>query len=148
MYLSDIPVHDATRDIILLSQQHSAEHKLTKDLEIITDKLQQTSRELEYEQKLADKLLYSILPEPVANDLRAKKPVAAKKYELVTTMFSGIVDFGSLISNSQEPMEIVNLLNQIYTRFDKAIDKNPEVYKVCYSYLIFAPLYAAKSMNM
>ncbi|XP_065059011.1 guanylate cyclase soluble subunit beta-1-like [Rhopilema esculentum] len=130
MYLSDIPIHDATRDLILISQQHSAEHKLKKNLELVTDILQQTSRELEYEKKLADRLLYSILPPPVANDLRAKKPVAAKKYELVTVMMSGIVDFSVFCNNTKEPMEIVELLNQIYVQFDEVSEKNPEVFKV------------------
>ena len=130
MYLSDIPIHDATRDLILISQQHSAEHELKKNLELVTDILQQTSRELEYEKKLADRLLYSILPPPVANDLRAKKPVAAKRYELVTIMMSGIVDFSLFCNNTKEPMEIVELLNQIYTQFDEVSEKNPDVFKV------------------
>ena len=62
MYLSDIPIHDATRDLILLSEQHSAENKLKEKLEELTDQLQKTSKELEYEQRLADRLLYDILP--------------------------------------------------------------------------------------
>eukprot|EP00794_Sanderia_malayensis_P006987 gene6987-7772_t len=130
MYLSDIPIHDATRDLILISQQHSAENELTKKLELVTDILQQTSRELEYEKNLADTLLYSILPPPVANDLRAKKPVAAKKYEHVTLMLSGIVDFANFCNSTKEPMEIVELLNRIYTQFDKVSEKNEFVFKV------------------
>ncbi len=130
MYLSDIPIHDATRDLILISQQHSAENELTKKLEIVTDILQQTSRELEYEKKLADRLLYSILPPKVANDLRAKRPVAAKKYELVTIMLSGIVDFATFCNDTKEPMEIVELLNRIYIKFDEVSEENEEVFKV------------------
>ena len=130
MYLSDIPIHDATRDLILLSEQHSAENELTKKLELITDELQQTSRELVNEQQLADRLLYSILPPSVADDLRAKRSVAAKKYELVTLMFSGIVEFSMLCKNSKDPMEIVEMLNKIYVKFDQVTDKNPEIYKV------------------
>ena len=77
--MSDIPIHDATRDLILISEQHSADNEVKKKLEVITENLQKTSRELEYEQKLADRLLYSILPTSVADDLRLKRPVAAKK---------------------------------------------------------------------
>ncbi|KFM79990.1 Guanylate cyclase soluble subunit beta-1, partial [Stegodyphus mimosarum] len=51
LYLSDIPLHDATRDLVLLSEQFEAEYKLTRNLEILTDKLQQTYRELEDEKK-------------------------------------------------------------------------------------------------
>ncbi|XP_066913119.1 guanylate cyclase soluble subunit beta-1-like isoform X3 [Clytia hemisphaerica] len=130
MYLSDIPIHDATRDLILLSEQHSAENKLKEKLEELTDQLQKTSKELEYEQRLADRLLYDILPPSVADDLRAKKQVAAKKYELVTILFSGIADFGSLCNDSADAMEIVTTLNSIYIHFDKVSDKNTEIYKV------------------
>jgi guanylate cyclase soluble subunit beta len=52
--LSDIPLHDATRDLVLLSEQFEAEYKLTRDLEILTDKLQQTHRELENEKQKTD----------------------------------------------------------------------------------------------
>ena len=55
MYLSDIPLHDATRDLVLLSEQFEAEYKLTRKLEIMTDQLQQTYRELEDEKKKTDR---------------------------------------------------------------------------------------------
>jgi guanylate cyclase soluble subunit beta len=55
LYLSDIPLHDATRDLVLLSEQFEAEYKLTKNLEILTDKLQHTYRELEDEKKKTDR---------------------------------------------------------------------------------------------
>lgn len=55
LFLSDIPLHDSTRDLILLSEQFEAEYKLTKNLEILTDKLQQTYRELEDEKRKTDR---------------------------------------------------------------------------------------------
>lgn len=135
LYLSDIPLHDATRDLVLLSEQFEAEYKLTKNLEILTDKLQQTYRELEDEKKKTDRLLYSILPPSVANELRHHRPVPAKKYEGVTILFSGIVGFSqycSKHSDSKGAMKIVKLLNDIYTTFDVLTDpkNNPNVYKV------------------
>ncbi len=59
LYLSDIPLHDATRDLVLLSEQFEAEYKLTKNLEILTDKLQHTYRELEDEKKKTDRSVHS-----------------------------------------------------------------------------------------
>ena len=56
----------------------------------------------------------------------------AKKYEIVTIMFSGIVDFTNYCNQSSEPMEIVELLNETYIRFDALADKNNEVFKVQY----------------
>lgn len=55
LYLSDIPLHDATRDLVLLSEKFEAEYNLTTNLEILTDKLQQTHRELESERQKTDK---------------------------------------------------------------------------------------------
>jgi len=54
-YLNDIPLHDATRDLVLLSEQFEAEYQLTKNLEILTDKLHQTNRELEQEKMKTDR---------------------------------------------------------------------------------------------
>ena len=67
LYLSDIPIHDSTRDLVLLSEQFRAEYELTQKLEVMNDKLQQTYRELEIEKQLTDKLVYSILPPSVSN---------------------------------------------------------------------------------
>lgn len=54
LYISDIPLHDATRDLVLLSEQFEAEYKLTRNLEILTDKLQSTYRELDGEKQKTD----------------------------------------------------------------------------------------------
>uniref|UniRef100_A0A4W3IQT3 Guanylate cyclase soluble subunit beta-1 n=1 Tax=Callorhinchus milii TaxID=7868 RepID=A0A4W3IQT3_CALMI len=135
LYLSDIPLHDATRDLVLLGEQFREEYKLTQELEILTDRLQHTLRALEDEKKKTDRLLYSVLPHSVANELRHKRPIPAKRYDNVTILFSGIVGFNSFCSkhaSAEGAMKIVNLLNDLYTRFDILTDsrKNPYVYKV------------------
>ncbi|XP_022437910.1 guanylate cyclase soluble subunit beta-1 isoform X3 [Delphinapterus leucas] len=135
LYLSDIPLHDATRDLVLLGEQFREEYKLTQELEILTDRLQLTLRALEDEKKKTDTLLYSVLPPSVANELRHKRPVPAKRYDNVTILFSGIVGFNAFCSkhaSGEGAMKIVNLLNDLYTRFDTLTDsrKNPFVYKV------------------
>ncbi|ELV12728.1 Guanylate cyclase soluble subunit beta-1 [Tupaia chinensis] len=135
LYLSDIPLHDATRDLVLLGEQFREEYKLTQELEILTDRLQLTLRALEDEKKKTDTLLYSVLPPSVANELRHKRPVPAKRYGNVTILFSGIVGFNAFCSkhaSGEGAMKIVSLLNDLYTRFDTLTDsrRNPSVYKV------------------
>lgn len=81
------------------------------------------------------RLLYSVLPISVANELRHSRPVPAKKYDCVTLLFSGIVGFGAYCAahtDSNGAMKIVNMLNELYTAFDVLTDpkKNPNVYKV------------------
>ncbi|GIY36880.1 guanylate cyclase soluble subunit beta-1 [Caerostris extrusa] len=102
LYLSDIPLHDATRDLVLLSEHFVAEYKLTKNLEILTDKLQNTYRELEDEKKKTDNGIV------------------------------GFSQYCARNSDSTGARKIVQLLNNIYKSFDVLTDpkKNPNVYKV------------------
>nr|BAK23251.1 soluble guanylyl cyclase beta-1 subunit [Gryllus bimaculatus] len=135
LFISDIPLHDATRDLVLMSEQFEADYKLTRNLEVLTDRLQQTYRELESEKQKTDRLLYSVLPVSVANELRHRRPVPARRYPCVTLLFSGIVGFGALCAANTDPlgvMKIVCMLNELYTAFDVLTDprKNPNVYKV------------------
>ncbi|XP_019869558.1 guanylate cyclase soluble subunit beta-1 [Aethina tumida] len=134
-YISDIPLHDATRDLVLMSEQFEADYKLTRNLEILTDKLQQTYRELETEKKKTDGLLYSVLPLTVASELRHNRPVPPKKFDFVTLLFSGIVGFSEYCAahtDSNGAMKIVKMLNELYTKFDTLTDYsvNPDIYKV------------------
>ncbi|OWF48957.1 guanylate cyclase soluble subunit beta-1-like [Mizuhopecten yessoensis] len=133
LYISDIPLHDATRDLVLLSEQFAAGYKLTQKLEILNDQLQQTHRELEHEKKETDRLMYSILPESVAHELRHQRPVPAKKFEKVTILFSGIKGFNEFCaqhSDAKGAELIVQLLNIVYMKFDDLLGNNPDVYKV------------------
>lgn len=93
-----------------------------------------------------NRLLYSVLPPSVANELRHKRPVPAKRYDNVTILFSGIVGFNAFCSkhaSGEGAMKIVNLLNDLYTRFDTLTDsrKNPFVYKAS-SDLILTQFYS------
>ncbi|XP_037921995.1 guanylate cyclase soluble subunit beta-1 isoform X2 [Hermetia illucens] len=135
LYVSDVPIHDATRDLVLLSEKFEAEYKLTRNLEMLTDKLQQTFRELDSEKQKTDRLLYSVLPQSVANELRHQRPVAPKRYDCVTLMFSGIVGFGQYCAantDAEGAMKIVKMLNELYTLFDALTDskRNSNIYKV------------------
>ncbi|KAK6023490.1 hypothetical protein OSTOST_10724, partial [Ostertagia ostertagi] len=76
----------------------------------------------------ADKLLSQLLPEYVANELKLGRPVPPKMFHSATVMFSDIVGFTTICSSST-PLEVVNMLNGIYKKFDDVIEKHHS-YKV------------------
>ncbi|VFV25474.1 guanylate cyclase soluble subunit [Lynx pardinus] len=128
MHLSDIAPHDTTRDLILLNQQRLAEIELSNQLERKKEELRVLSQHLAIEKKKTETLLYAMLPEHVANQLKEGKKVAAGEFKTCTILFSDVVTFTNICAACQ-PIQIVTMLNSMYSKFDRLTSVH-EVYKV------------------
>ncbi|XP_067848718.1 guanylate cyclase soluble subunit beta-2-like isoform X2 [Heptranchias perlo] len=128
MHIADIAQHDRTRDLILLNQQRLAEIELSNQLERKKEELRILSKNLEVEKKKTEVLLYAMLPEHVASLLKEGKRVETGDFKECTILFSDVVTFTNICA-ACEPIQIVHMLNSMYSRFDR-ITTVHDVYKV------------------
>ncbi|NES17663.1 MAG: response regulator [Symploca sp. SIO3E6] len=78
----------------------------------------QTEFVLRLARKKAELLLLNILPQPIAERLKQDKGTIAENFEEVTVMFADLVNF-THFSTQTSPKELVELLNQIFSKFDR-----------------------------
>jgi len=71
----------------------------------------------------ADELLLNILPAPIAARLKENPQTIADGFDEATVLFADIVDFTSM-SSEADPVDVVSLLNIIFTEFDGLAQKH------------------------
>ncbi len=75
------------------------------------------------EKKRSDELLLNILPEEVAEELKAKGHADAKLINEVTVLFTDFVGF-TKITESMSPRDLVDSIDKCFSAFDRIIEKN------------------------
>ena len=157
LYLSDLPLHDATRDLMLLDDTRASQHIQIVKLEEVNTQLNVAHRELAdahvdlaKEKELTDKLLYSMFPVQVATQLKQNEPVPAETFASVTILFSDIVGFTAICAESR-PSDVVTMLDALYKEFD-ALTKENRLYKVdlinSYIYPFFLICFRLRRLGM
>ncbi|KAK9723098.1 Protein tyrosine and serine/threonine kinase [Popillia japonica] len=109
----------------ILDNLLSRMEQYANNLETLVD--ERTADYLDQKRK-CEELLYQLLPKSVALQLITGKSVIAEIFDNVTIYFSDIVGFTSLSAQST-PLQVVDLLNDLYTCFDSVIG-GYDVYKV------------------
>lgn len=79
-----------------------------------------TERALRLEREKSERLLLNILPQPIAERLKQQQS-SIDRFDEATILFADIVGFTEL-SAHLTPTELVNLLNEIFSRFDDLAD--------------------------
>lgn len=131
LFVNDLSMHDYSRDIMLATTQEKIQMKmLLSTAEKKAEYLNAQKKKLDEVMKKSNDLIGQMLPKQVADELAKGKTneEICVAYELVTMLFSDIVTF-TVICSRLKPLQVVALLNNMYTLFDFLCDQNA-VYKV------------------
>ncbi|MBW4519173.1 MAG: PAS domain S-box protein [Scytolyngbya sp. HA4215-MV1] len=88
----------------------------------ITDR-KSAEEELRRQRLMSERLLLNVLPQPIAERLKRGEKTIADSFSDVAVLFADIVGFTAL-SSHVSPTELIELLNDIFSAFDKLADQH------------------------
>lgn len=124
-YLShDVKQIDTHQDLALRVSVSGKDElsSLAQTINAMLETLESSAKALEIEREKAERLLLNILPEVIADRLKGHEENIADTFAEVTVLFADIVGFTQL-SSQIEAAELVQLLNNIFSRFDRALER-------------------------
>ncbi|HEY9829028.1 MAG TPA: adenylate/guanylate cyclase domain-containing protein [Stenomitos sp.] len=110
---------------LTISPIYDEENHLTHFVGIqadISDRIR-AEQALRLEQHKSERLLLNILPKPIADQLKQFEGSLAQQFTEATILFADIVGFTPLAAQ-MPPLELLNLLNQIFSVFDQLAEKH------------------------
>ena len=114
---------DRLKVLQLLSSQMAISLQNANIYANLEEKVADRTKELQLEKKKSEDLLFNILPEGVANELKINGSAEAKQFDHTTVLFTDFVDF-TRISESLTPKQLVAEIHLCFTAFDAIMDKN------------------------
>ncbi len=106
--------HEQLESLRRLSRQLLAQLELRRRLV----ELDQAQKAAAAERERSESLLASVLPRPVADELKSSGKVATRYFPATTILFADMKEFTAL-SEQVEPAALINLLDQYFTTFDE-----------------------------
>ncbi|XP_055851460.1 head-specific guanylate cyclase [Episyrphus balteatus] len=128
LFISDIPLHDATREVILVGEQARAQDGLRRRMDKLKSSIEEANTAVAKERKKNVSLLHLIFPAEIAERLWLGSSIDSKTYPDVTILFSDIVGFTSICSRAT-PFMVISMLESLYKDFDEFCDLF-DVYKI------------------
>ncbi|XP_053384613.1 uncharacterized protein LOC123537544 isoform X3 [Mercenaria mercenaria] len=131
LFINDLNLFDMSRDMVMAGWQHASQlERSIEEQRENTEKITENMSTLEVLKTKSDSLLYNMIPKSVAGKLKSgHDPVSTCEiFDNVTIMFNYMVGFGDVCS-SATPMEIVEIINSVFSLFDQIIDSY-DVFKV------------------
>lgn len=135
LFISDIPLHDATREVILVGEQTKAQDGLRRRMDKLKSSIEEGNIAVATERKKNVSLLQLIFPAEIAESLWLGNEIKAESYPNVTMLFSDIVGFTSICSTAS-PFTVISMLETLYKDFDEYCGYF-DVYKVIKKNLIY-----------
>ena len=86
-------------------------------------KIQAQNLQIQEEQRKSDGLLLNILPQEIADELKASGQATPRLYESATVLFSDFVNFTRL-SATLTPKELIDELNECFLAFDEICERH------------------------
>ena len=86
-------------------------------------RIQALQKALRIEQEKSERLLLNILPKAIAEELKQKSSATPTQFDEATFLFADIVSF-SPNSGSMPPAAVVELLNQVFSTFDRLAEQH------------------------
>jgi class 3 adenylate cyclase/CheY-like chemotaxis protein len=115
---------------LTIQNQQQLLQEQTKQYQELVERLQNEIKErqgvevaLRLAQTKSDHLLLNILPAAIVESLKKGQGAPAQRFDSATVLFADIVDFTSIAARML-PLELVNVLNLIFSRFDQLTEKH------------------------